>query len=82
MTTRTFIFKVKGMDDPSRLRMAQNALFRELFVEDMSLSKSKERLTLKIQENSLDRAHSILSGLGHNAEILKPMSAGVEGIFY
>lgn len=82
MTSRTFIFKVNGMEDPSRLRMAQNALFRELVVEEMSLSKNRERLTLTIKEKSLERACSILLGLGHRPELLKPMSAGVEGIFY
>ena len=82
MTTRTYIFKVDGMEDPNRLRMAQNALFRELMVEDMTLSRSRERLTLTIQATSLDKAQAILFGLGHHPEMLKPMSAGVEGIFY
>jgi hypothetical protein len=82
MVTQTYIFKVNGMHDTSRLRMAQNALFRELLVEDMAISRNGERLTLRIQENSLDKAHSILFGLGHHPEIIKPMSAGVEGIFY
>ena len=82
MTTQTYIFKVDGMDDPDRLRMTQNALFRELLVEEMSLSKRRDRLTLQIQKSDLERAQSILIGLGHHPEMIKPMSIGVEGIFY
>ena len=51
MVTQTYIFKVNGMHDPSRLRMAQNALFRELLVR-YAISRNGERLTLRIQENS------------------------------
>ena len=47
MVTQTYIFKVNGMHDPSRLRMAQNALFRELLVEDNGHFKKRREIDSK-----------------------------------
>ncbi|MBT7611381.1 MAG: hypothetical protein HN576_16595 [Bacteriovoracaceae bacterium] len=82
MATRSYILEVNSFDTQAKFDLARNALFREVLVLDLKLSSNKKRLTLKIEEETLNKVIHILDGFGHSVRVIKPGPGGVEGLFF
>lgn len=81
MATRSYILEVGGLQDQKKFDLARNALFRETLIFNLRLSANRKRLTVKIEEETLDNVVSILEGFGHPTRLIKPSHGGIEGIF-
>jgi hypothetical protein len=82
MATRSYILEVDGFDTQAKFDLARNALFREILVLDLKLSPNRRKLTLKVEEENLDKVVDILDGFGNTARLIKPGAGGVEGLFF
>jgi hypothetical protein len=82
MATRSYILEVNGFNTQAEFDLARNALFREVLILDLRLSTNKKRLTVKIEEETLNKVVHILDGFGHSARVIKPGPGGVEGLFF